>query len=68
MRSTRFGQQVEKLQAEQGLSNKDLAQKLGVTPSRVSSLKNTIRPHFTTIHRLSRIFEVDAALFLNDDR
>lgn len=63
LKVTRFGLQVDKLQAERGMSNKDLARRLGVTPSRVSQLKNTSKPHPMTIKKLSEVFEVDVAFF-----
>lgn len=68
MKATRFGQMVEKLQSQQGLSNKDLAKKLGVTPSRVSFLKNTTKPHPMTVHKLSKVFDVDVSFLLAENR
>lgn len=68
MKATRFGQMVEKLQSEQGLSNKELAKRMGVTPSRVSYLKNTSKPHAMTVYKLSKVFDVDVSFFLGEAR
>lgn len=68
MKATRFGLVVEKLQVQHGLSNKELARKLGVSPSRISFMKNTTKPHPMTVHKLSKVFGVDAALFFAENR
>lgn len=67
MKITRFGQTVEKLQAQHGISNKELAQKLGVTASRVSFMKAARKPHPMTVHKLSKVFKVDVAIFFGCD-
>jgi transcriptional regulator with XRE-family HTH domain len=64
MEATEFGRKLEELQARRGMNNKELAERLGITPSGVSILKRSKKPHSTTIKRLSDIFDVDAALFL----
>jgi transcriptional regulator with XRE-family HTH domain len=68
IKSTRFGQRVEKFQIQYGLSNKELAKRLGVTPSRVSFMKNTTKPHPMTLYKLSKVFDVDADFFLEQIR
>lgn len=68
MKVTKFGQTVEKLQARRGLSNLELAKRLGVSPSRVSWLKATTKPHPMTVHKLSRAFDVDASIFWDSTR
>lgn len=68
IKATRFGQTIERLQAERGLSNKDLARLIGVTPARISYMKNTNKPHPITVHRLSKVFDVDVSFFLAENR
>jgi transcriptional regulator with XRE-family HTH domain len=68
IKATSFGKTIQRLQAQHGISNKELARKLGVSPARISYMKNTSKPHMITIHKLSKAFDVDAAFFFDQNR
>ena len=60
-----IGDLIELRQAEIGLSTKDLAEKLGVTASRVCEIKTQDRLRPQTIHKLSRALNTPVRRFFN---
>lgn len=63
--STEIGLKIELLQAEQNLSNVELAKKLGIYPQNVPRLKRVKDLRATTIHKLSRAFDVPVSYFFD---
>ena len=63
--NTAIGLKVELLQAEHNLSNKALAEKMGVQPQNIPRLKKAKGVRVTTIYKLSKAFGVPARYFFD---
>jgi len=58
-----LGLKIELLQAEHGMSTVDLARKMGIKPQNVSKIKRVKWARVTTIHKLSKAFQVPVTYF-----
>lgn len=58
--NTPFGERLKALRAERGMSQKDLAAKLAVTPAYLSALENGQRgvPNRRFLHKICQIFAI----------
>lgn len=61
-----FSEKIERLQAEQGISHSKLAQMTGMSRQTLYRVKKSKRPHMTTIHKLSKAFNVPVTFFLHE--
>ena len=59
-----LGKLIEKLQAEQGVSNELLAKKAGISRQGLYQLKKARRPWFMTISKLAKALDADVDIFL----
>ena len=58
---TELGNKLRSLREQSGMSNRQLADQLGVTPGAVSHLESGIRkPSWEILVKLSRVFNVSA--------
>lgn len=63
-----FGNMIQIARDKAGLSQKELAQKLGVSASMISQYENGLRfPKFTTIQRIAEALQVDFAELIPPD-
>ena len=63
-----LGETIKRLRMEQGLTQKELAEKLFVTPQAVSRWENgEVEPSVATISSLAKIFGVSASTLLGEE-
>jgi len=60
-----LGKQIEKIQAEKGISNDRLASDSGISRQGLYRLKRERRPWFTTIQKLAKALESEVDIFLS---
>ncbi len=62
-----LGNKIKKIRNEKGMTQKDLADKLFVTPQAVSRWeKNEVEPSISTVIEIAKIFELSLEEFLED--
>jgi transcriptional regulator with XRE-family HTH domain len=62
---SRLGKLIEKMQAEKGISNDQLASGAGISRQGLYQLKRARRPWFMTIHKLAKALQADVDIFLD---
>lgn len=63
-----LGMRLKSLRMQQGLSQKDLAAKVGVTPSTISQIEgNLIYPSLAALIRMAQVLSVDAGHFFQNE-
>ena len=63
-----YGEKIKSKRKAMGLSQEDLAEKLGVTRQAVSKWEmDRAQPTMTNLRELARVFSVDMAYFIGDD-
>lgn len=65
MALSEFGKLIEKMQAEQGISNDRLAKAAGISRQNLNRVKRTARPWLTTVHNLAKALNLDVDIFLS---
>jgi len=62
-----FGNQIERMQAKEGISLNELARKSGFSRQSLYRIKKSKRPHPTTVHKIANALGVEVDIFLPDE-
>jgi transcriptional regulator with XRE-family HTH domain len=62
-----LGEKITELQIEKGISNKELARRIGRKPQDIWRLKRVKQPQYPTLHKLAICFGVPSRVFLERD-
>ncbi len=60
-----LGVKINMLQAEQSVSNVQLAEKMGKKPQNISKLKKITSPRPETLNKLAKAFDVPVEFFMD---